>query len=387
MMNIFPFVILFFIMAIIASFNIWDIKLNYRSRIILFIIVGSIFILLAGLRWYDVPLINVFGQGRIFDYSTYEKVYNNPISNGFSFFSEYFDLSSGQAGMELGYSYVSSFFSNYIISDFNVFLLLFSFVTVCVFFKSLQRNRITYIFFFVIFIYFSRLYIQYNFISMRQALAMAICWWAIPFIIQHEFKKFVLFCIIGGLFHFSAFVFIIAYWLPEFKFSNKLLKWLLPICLLFGFAGVFDKILLLLIEFMLKSLGFSYHLLSYIRAEVFTQRLNPINFLEVLPFVYIAIRYRDDITKTAEGKLFFNMLVFYTIFLSITMNFSFLTRVSTYFIYSYFFIINYFFEKTDCINNKLIIGNLLLFYFFVYSIRHILTTSCAEYGYHIFFLQ
>lgn len=368
-----------------ANFDIWDIKLNKRSRNGMYILAMALMVLFAGCRWFNVPLNPEPGVWQIFDYSAYEHVYDNAPSMS-NYWDDYANSDTYIKKMDPGYVYISSLFSNFIFSDANLFFLFLSFVTIILFAKGLDRNSISYGIFIVLFIFMTRLYFQYNFIMMRQGIAMAIVWWAIPFVIERKFWKFFMFCIIGGVFHFTAFLFVVVYFLPRFKFSNKLLMYLLPTLLILSMTGITDEILLFGLEKGLTMLGMEGKIAAYIENEVYSKGINPLNFLEIAPFLYFAIKYRNEVCSTKQGSFFFNLFILYVIFLLVTMNFMALTRISSYYLYSCFFIISFVFSRFKFYGNRVICGYVFMLYFFMYGVRFIYSNFSVG-GYHIFFLN
>lgn len=382
MLNILPYITLFVVFFLMANFDVLDIKLNRRSQNGMYIFALALMVLFAGCRWFNVPLNPTPGVWQIFDYSAYEYVYDNPLSLT-NFAADFISADTYTKGMDVGYVYISSFFSHYIFSDANLFFLFLSLITVVIFAKGLNRNHIHYGIFIVLFVFLSRLYFQYNFIMIRQAIAMAIAWWAIPFAIERRFWKFFLFCIIGGIFHFTAFLFVIVYFLPKFKFSNKFLIYLLPILLLLGISGLTDKVMLFGMEKVLEMMGLGDKVVAYIGNEMYSKGINPLNFLEIVPFLYFAVKYREDICSTKHGHFFFNMFIFYVIFMLLTMNIMALTRISSYYLYSCLFIINFVFSRVMIYGNRVIYGYLFMLYFFVYGVRFIYA-NFSSLGYKMF---
>lgn len=385
MINMLPYILLFFVFFLMAHFDVWDIKINRRSRNGMYLFALALMVMFAGFRWFDYPLNPEPGIWRIFDYSAYEYVYNNPLSLT-NFVEDFMAADMHTKGMDIGYVYISSFFSNYIFADANIFFLLLSAVTVLIFAKGLSRNHIHYGIFIVLFIFLTRLYFQYNFIMMRQAIAMVIVWWAIPFAVERRFWKFFTFCVLGGVFHFTAVLFVIVYFLPRLRFSNKLLVYLLPTLLIMSVTGVTDIVLLFIMEKGLALVGMGDKVAAYIGNEVYSKGINPLNFLEIAPFLYFAIKYREPMCASKQGLFFFNLFILYVIFLLVTMNFMALTRISSYYLYSFLFIVSFAFERIKIYGNRVIYGYAFMLYFFVYGVRFI-SANFSHLGYHVFFLN
>lgn len=383
--NILPYFIFFAIMLLIASLDVWSIRLNQKSRFYVLGFSFAMLALIAGLRWFDVPLMTFDGTWQIFDYSAYEYTFDNPMSLD-NFIDDFKQASIYTQSMDPGYVYLSSIFSNYITNDANIFFLIMSIITVWLFISGLKRNHITYAIFLIIFIYFCRLYYQYNFIMMRQAIAMSIAWWAIPFVIQRRLRFFIFHCLLAGLFHFTGFLFVIVYWLPRFKFSNKFLAWTIPILLILGVSGLTSKLIMLILEQGLSMVGMGDKVSAYLLNSTYARGINPLNFVELAPFLYFGIRYREKICETPNGKFFFNLLILYTVFMLVTMNFMALTRISSYYIYSFLFIFNFVYGKIKLYGNKVLIGYAFCAYFFLYGMRFIEANFIAL-GYNTFIMK
>ena len=93
-------------------------------------------------------------------------------------------------------------------NNFNLYLLFTNFLLVVLFYKSMKQNEIRTGLFFILFFFAARLYLQYNFILLRQAIAMTIIWmWAFPFLLRKEKIKFLL-CLIclAAAFHYTALI-------------------------------------------------------------------------------------------------------------------------------------------------------------------------------------
>lgn len=384
MITVLPYLLLFFLFFVFANFDIWKLKLNNRSYKGAYWFLLTTLILFAGFRWFNVPL----EQGErfiIFDYSAYEYAYNNPVPLD-NFFAHFISSNNYIRNMDIGYVWVSSFFSIYLIDNPNLFFLIISLFTIIVFAKGLKRNNINNAIFLILFIFLTRLYFQYNFIMMRQAIAMAISWWAIQYIVDRKLWKFFVCCMFAGVFHFTGFLFLIAYILPKLKFSNKFLLYTMFPLFILTIAGITDKILLSILETSLGLFGIGSKMASYVSAGLNSRGINPLNYLEIAPFLYFAIKYRTQMHESKQGRFFFNMFIFYIYFMITTMHFMSLTRISSYYIYSFFFIISYAFDKIKIYNNRVIYGYAFSIYFMLYGIRFILS-NFSSYGYHIFFLN
>jgi hypothetical protein len=380
--NLIPFFILIGFCFFFTNVEILSIHISTYKKHVVLILVCSILIIFAGGRWYQVTYGSV-----VFDYSEYEYLYKNPLSIG-NFMYEYKNHPDVHyRKMDIGYLFISSFFSNYITSIPNWFFMIISLVSIFLFVKGIKRNNMGNIVILILFVFLNRLYFQYNFIIMRQALAMAIVWFAIPLIVERKLIKFVLVCFIASLIHFTALFFIITYWLPRFKFSNKFLIFTIPIIFVLGITHITDNVVFMGVEKIITTVvGADSGLITAYLLNDELKGINLFNFIEILPFFVLAIHFRREMCATVNGKLFFNMLVFYTLFLILTMNFLVLTRLSSYFIYSYFFVLSFAYRHINSWRIKVLLGYFLCFYFTVYAIRF-LSSNFLIYGYNFFLFQ
>ena len=218
------FYLFFLLFALIDASTV---KLNIRERKFFLTVLVGVLGMFAGCRWFDVSV-----GGEIFDYAAYKYVYENPLNIG-SFWEGFQNSDNYIRSMDPGYVLLSSLFS-YLFSNANIYFLLISFLTVHLLVKGFQRNRIDQYIFLLIYIYVTRLYIQYNFIMMRQALAIVIVWWAMPFIFQHRKWKFWGYCLLASLFHFSA---LIAMIMPLF-YKVRISRWIGLCVIIFSFCKI-----------------------------------------------------------------------------------------------------------------------------------------------------
>ena len=113
------------------------------------------------------------------------------------------------------------------------------FLAVCAFFslapisKTIQRKQNMPVFSHIILLGLPSFLITFS--GLRQALAIAICFYSLKYIERKELKKFILIIIFACFFHYSAFIFFIAYPLYWFK-VNKTVRALSILLILFIYA-------------------------------------------------------------------------------------------------------------------------------------------------------
>lgn len=85
---------------------------------------------------------------------------------------------------------------------------------------------------------FEGLMFFFTFTYLRQVLAAGIVWFAIPYVVQRSFKKYLLFIVLATLIHNSAAYMILLYFIPRRKFEKKYIVIFMLTLLIIGISGV-----------------------------------------------------------------------------------------------------------------------------------------------------
>jgi len=123
-----------------------------------------------------------------------------------------------EGNVEFGYKFLNNIFSELSI-PYNYYLLFINSISIGFIFYFLKKNSINPII--GVLIFYSNLYLYFNFSGIRQAIAISITLYSLNFCINKNFSKFLFLIIIASLFHASAFLFVIAYFIPREKVSFK----------------------------------------------------------------------------------------------------------------------------------------------------------------------
>lgn len=385
--NVIPFILFILFFYVLSFIDVFSLKVADDIKSLLLLFSLCLLILFAGGRWSSLEVGYDVG---IFDYGTYKNIYNSPL-NISSFFSDYKEAGWEIRGQEIGYVFYSSLCYHLFGSNFNLYLLFTNLLLIGLLYKSLKYNEIRVGLFFILFFFAARLYLQYNFILLRQAMAMTIVWvWAFPFLLKEEKLKFCFFVCLAAAFHYTALIALLALVMNR----NLNIKYIIiAICFFFilSTTKVIDKIILLVIEKGLSILGssegigekLSKYLLESEDGEF--RGLNMLTFIESIPFVYIVRKYRNILYGSFIGRFYSNMFYIFLLLLAITMNFGFLTRMCQYFIFSYFFLFSFFIKNASSVSERK--GMLFLFsnYLLIYSIRYIfIWFYSTEYSFFLF---
>lgn len=366
--NVLPFFIFLFYFYLVSLIDTNRIK---NSKIILLF---SLFVLVifAGGRWSSWQ---VGYDTSVFDYDTYQQIFNTKLSIK-HFFHDFINADLSIRTIEIGYVLYSTLCRHLLGNQYNIYLLLTSFFTIYIFYKGLKKNKIQSGVLYILFFYAARLYLQYNFILMRQAIAMVIIWYAFHYLFNEKKSKYILFVCFASLFHFSAIIALLAL-LLRLKIEIKKNIYWLTIFVLFtiNICGLGDSLIITTLNSILSYIGggsdIADRFFKYFQDPEQVRSLNILVFVEAMPLIYICERYKQRIQESIQGNFFYNMFYLFLFLLVLTMNFGFLTRMCQYFMYSYFAIFNYFIIYSTY-KERHIILSLFSLYLLIYASRYIM---------------
>lgn len=168
------------------------------------IIFPSIFLIIfSSIRSYTVGTDSIsYTEAYRFEYDPYYYGFNSNIEYGYQFF-DYFIL---------------NFFSDY----FWLFLF-FSTIVVCLYMITIKRISINYLVSVFVFITFG--FYTFFFNGLRQGVAMAICFFGLPYLIEKRIIPYFLVVLTASMFHVSALVMLPVYFLvlTRIKIEYKIL--------------------------------------------------------------------------------------------------------------------------------------------------------------------
>lgn len=231
---------------------------------------------------------------------------------------KFFESSLGpnSVSMEIGYTWLNQCIYS-LTGSFTVFLLFHAVFIYSLIFGGLKKYSTFPLLSLALYYCMMLPYLGMN----RQFISLALCFYAIRFIIQKSALKFYVFIIIACLFHKSAIVFSLAFFLNR-DFSKYFYLGLLSIALIISFSGIVQKIpsvaVLLLdessaykidkyaeIEMGLQNVSLLSSMLSYLKRMVW-----------LIPFFFMRRYFPED--SLFRSRLFVNMyyvsLLFYIIF-------------------------------------------------------------------------
>jgi hypothetical protein len=132
-----------------------------------------------------------------------------------------------------------------------------------------------------ILIYFSMYYILHEMTQIRVGLATGFILLSIPYIYEKDFKRFLLYVLLGFFFHYSVIIVLPFYFLSH----NKISKWfyiLIPLAYILYFLDLNISSLLELIK--LDLIAFKYKAYKTLSA---IDRINIFNFIMIMRYIFI----------------------------------------------------------------------------------------------------
>lgn len=209
------FFILYIVVAALAFLDMTTVKNKY-----IFVMFFGIFIIfLSGIRWETG--------------TDWEPYYNYFIKNNYMN-----DFIQDEVHFEIGYAMLN-FIAKEVFSSYSG--LLFLIATIIVFLKYFtiyQYAAYPLVGLFINFINFNG-----DLFPVRQMIAVAICAFAVRYIIQRNQIYFILFVICAMSFHISAIIFLPAYYIFYLKIGNKKFVVLLLLSFVLGNTGGIDSLL------------------------------------------------------------------------------------------------------------------------------------------------
>lgn len=270
---------------------------------------------------------------------------------------------------EIGYKYYNKIIS--LFANYQIFLCITSVVTMIGIYFFIKNNSKNYFLSLLIFITFN--FYGYTFGILRQSIAISILLFGYKYITEKKFSKFLLSVILATLFHKTAFIFIILYFIKDIKIDRKkLLAW----------------ISLILVFFISKNFILNF-IINYIYkpADLIFSTGNGYKMLFLLIGIGICSYFLQEklIVQDKKNQLLINMIFIASIIQTLSTIFSNTYRVTLYFSYAMILLIP---NIIEIINNKTlkkIVIMLMIISLTIYF--YIMTTNLVNYAKYEFFWQ
>ena len=189
-----------------------------------------LFLFLLGLSLF-VGFSDMFGG---YDRYIYGEIFDN-IADVTTIKGDYSDsLLYNFYSNEIGYTLL-----NVLISFFTenryIFILIVTLIIYTLLFISIKKYTVNYPLATILFL---GLWFFFTFTYLRQVLAATIVWLGIQYVIERKFWKFMMVVLIGFSMHNSAIIFFPLYFIPQRKFSPKLIVGIMLSLLVLGLSSI-----------------------------------------------------------------------------------------------------------------------------------------------------
>lgn len=182
------------------------------------IVVGALLIIVAGLRSAEVGA----------DTAMYKQIFDWAAA-GSSFLQEYISWHGG--GTEPLFYGLTYYLSKVV--GFNIYITIVAIISIApIMYVIYKYSRNVYL---SLLLYIGFGYFAFAMNGIRQAMAIGICMLAFDAAIEKKLKKFILLVLIAVLFHKTALLFILVYWLADIK-KSKNFRYIVVISLIAVFA-------------------------------------------------------------------------------------------------------------------------------------------------------
>lgn len=204
--------------------------------------------------------------------------------------------------VEIGYATLNNIFSSLSIY-YNIFLLFINGLSIILMYFFLRKNTCLMVIGSLIF--FSNLYLYLNLSGIRQALALSITCFSFTYALKKQFIQFTLLVAIASTFHFSAIVFLLAYFLPREKLNYRHIIFFL---ILFIGANFFVNSISDLIElYTIKNANY------YVSLQEKSESLLQLFYIGTalrLVIVVMVIVFRGELRPLENFRYIFNVYLF-----------------------------------------------------------------------------
>ncbi|NML35831.1 EpsG family protein [Chitinophaga sp. G-6-1-13] len=304
------------IFLVLSSLLVLDFVKNADSlRRLIFFLVIAFFVFLAGLRWETGT-----------DWNNYYSFFKNMNAQ----------VLEEDKVFEPGFKYVNFWVRSYT-DDYTVFLMICAVFIISL--KSYYFYRNTSLIFLAAFLYYA--YFFFDIFFVRQSLAISFVLISSPFIVKRKFIPFAILIYLASLFHGSALVFLLAYFVYNLNMPGYVIFLIIAGSIFFSVLSIDALVLKAVVQYMGGNAYIASKLEGYLevgQSESFNSALGKttVLLLGVLKrgvLVPIFIWFRDKIDKAdyKEYNGYLNLFVMGTALYFITSNYMALQRISTYF--------------------------------------------------------
>lgn len=169
--------------------------------------------------------------------------------------------------------------------------------------QSYVLKKYSPFFYLSLYIIFCKFYLM-SFVYLRQELAMALCWLAIPLIIAKNYIKFFGVIIMAFLMHSSALLFAPIYFIAHIKIPKLGILIIVFITFFVSLTPISDQLLILLVDQTegLERVG---------RYQDASTGINLFYIIEVLLLLFVLLNFRDHFYSSKQKTVIGNGFLFY----------------------------------------------------------------------------
>lgn len=309
------------------------------------------------------------------DYGVYEKVFNSaPKLFEFDFGGNYL------FGFETGYMLLNSFIKT-IGFNFYGFTLIHSIIFYFLLYKAMKRYDVDFSFFMIVFLYKSCIF--NTFVSMRQSIVIVIFLYALSYLKDGNWKKYLVMILPCYFFHSSSLILVPIVFLRNREFSKKFIT-------IYGL--IFLGFLLLNIShlFVFNPSNLIYSIFGrfgnlinkadYYINSVSSVSINLISSIETyLVWILIVLFYKRVYLKSQESKTIINTFLLIIPIVTLFRNFEVMIRIRDYFSILFPIVLYYLYSVFEK-KSKLIYVMVLFLLSFLGYYRYIYTYDEGEFS-------
>ncbi|QEZ70104.1 EpsG family protein [Paraclostridium bifermentans] len=271
---------LVYICGCISRINMISGRYKIVSKILNFIMFLSMWIV-AGIR-YNVGT----------DYTLYSNYFKNINS-----------ITLENSVMEIGYMWLNKV-TNFFCDSNQIIFIVTSFITIYLVFKTIlkysKRYELSLYLFITMYFYYS------SFNITRQYIAIAITFYAIKYIINSNFKKYIISVIVASLFHNSALIMIPFYFILKMNINKKLVL-NLTILSIISFASI-GKIINIVFTILPR-----YQ--KYVGSSFLSQESSWMHLIVIIALIVIVLPIKNRlIIEDKKNNIYINAIIFAAIF-------------------------------------------------------------------------
>lgn len=277
--------------------------------------------------------------------------------------------------VEIGYRTLNNLIASFDFPYF-IFLALISMLTLSFIYFVGISTKYKMIF---LFVYFSELFLYYNFSGIRQGVAIAITLFATKYIFSREFYKFIAMVFLACTFHISAIIYIIAYFVYSYKFTQK--NFIFIFILLFFLVTFLNEIVEFILSFLDSGKLYYYLAIAEVNENNTTNYIIGILKRSIILIIFFLIPNHLKNSYRLSSYIKIYLVGYFLYIITYTLNEDIGSRLSSYFLFMDVLIISIFFQLKINVRYKLMIFFTI---FAMYMYKLFGYSQLTEYSYKVF---